>query len=141
MEVITAPAEIACMKALASLYLSGEMVYQLGNDHSAVGLTPENYEIILGLMELCGAIHEVQHAARQRYWSFRISPMAVQLSRQIAEKEAEPAKRKNVVEDIKYTLQCHPVAGWLFVAFTAITLFATAITQIGGALKVVGLIK
>jgi hypothetical protein len=46
-----------------------------------------------------------------------------------------------VIEDIKYTLQCHPIAGWLFVGFTAITLAATAITQIGGALKVLGIIK
>jgi hypothetical protein len=50
-------------------------------------------------------------------------------------------RENTVLEDIKYTLQCHPIAGWLFVGFTAITLAATAITQIGGALKVLGIIK
>lgn len=141
MDATITQTEIDCIKALAALYLAGHTDYFCQSGHEALGLTPENFATILGLMEHYGAIENAQHAGGQPYFMFRVTPHAVQLARRIEAKEAEPPKRKNVVEDIKYTLQCHPVAGWLFVAFTAITLLATAITQIGGALKVVGILK
>lgn len=141
METGISSAERDCILKLAAIYWSGNPEYLWKDDPHVLGLTADNYHVILGLMESYGAIDGAEHAAGQPYFIFRVTPKAVQLARRIEEKEAEPPKRKNVVEDLKYTLQCHPVAGWLLIAFTAITLAATAITQIGGALKMIGLIK
>jgi hypothetical protein len=54
--------------------------------------------------------------------------------------EAEKAENEgtDIVESVKLTLRKHPVAGWFFVAFSAVVALATAVNQIVGALKAIG---
>lgn len=126
MEIRLTANEIAIIKKLANLYASGVTSWRLENDHDALGLTAENYAPMMGIMERYGAIEGVQHTAAQRFSTFRISPMIIQLSRQIAEKEQEAPKLKNNVEEIKAFMQSKPIIAWLVIGSGVILILLNA---------------
>ena len=67
-----------------------------------------------------------------------INPMAVQLARHY---ESEDEKRKDIVNTIKNTLRKTPPTAYPIAIFILLVFIATAISQIGNAMKILGIIE
>src|SRR5262245_18582855 len=104
-----------------------------------VGIGPENREQLRVSFTRLGFI-EMTKIGHLHLRIYAISPMVVQYARQIELAERQKSEGKDIVESVKTTLRKHPVAGVVVVIFAAVVTLATAITQIAGALKVLGLI-
>lgn len=138
-EVALQGPEIDCIKALAKLFESGQPDWRAG-DLESLGLTNENYHQVLSQIQMFRGIASEETDRGDFYW-FTIKPEVVQLARKIAEEEKKNQEGKDLVESLKLTLRKHPVTAWGLIVFFAIITLATAITQIGGALKVLRIIN
>jgi hypothetical protein len=129
--------EIVCLKKLAELYEKGQFNWNKEQGFETIGLTEINFRPILTTLENAGYISTDQICGM---WmgSISIKGSVVLAARMIAKEEN---RRKDIMEYVKVTLREHPVIGWFFVISSAIVGLAIAITQIGGALKILGIIK
>jgi hypothetical protein len=141
MTLILSDVEKTCLKKMAELHEKGERLWKRDLGWESIGLTEESFLPVLSGFQGYGFIENVQHTLRTRFVMFAISATAVQTARDIAEQEKKLQEGKDIMEHVKVTLRKHPVAGWVIVVFTTVLIVATAITQIAGALKVLGLIK
>ena len=145
MEITLKGAEIECAKKLAQCYSEGRQLWSRSSDDKPedweqIGCTESNYEQVLGQMELVGAISDITHCLGARWYTFTIDPRAVQIARALESQEEKSKEGKDILESIKLTLKKHPVAGWLIAFGAGIVLLATAITQIHGAMKALGIV-
>jgi hypothetical protein len=126
------PAEAACAQRLAELFEKNTTCLTASNETmGALGLTPENREAILGVMEHLGVISDVVHArggSAGRFFSFLITPKALDVARAIRElEEAKKSERRDIVSEIQQKAKSHPVMAWLiFVAIVLAAVVATA---------------
>ena len=130
--------EMACLKKLAELFEKGELRWNSESGWESIGLTGTNFMPVISTFKKYGYIDGEINVNLLRHIDFSITPSAAQAVRVIAKEEE---KGKDIVEHVKVTLRNHPIIGWFTVIFIAITVFATAISQIGAALKVLGLSK
>lgn len=113
-------AEVKCVKCLAKAFAEGRLHADMQKgDWESVGVTAENYNGVLSIMEEYGLISKPFHHGPSRFLMFTVEPKAMVLARAIENKELEDAKGKDIVESIKITLKRHPVTAWSFLGFTA----------------------
>lgn len=128
--------EITFLKKLAEQFEMGKIHHH--GDTDSLGLPRASKFAVLKLFEEQGYIKEPIHTVGDFYSYFLITSKTSQAVRFMEEKKNE---RKDIVELVRLTLRKHPVTAWCFIALGALLFVATAITQVGGALKVLGIVK
>lgn len=134
-------AEIECVKRLAKMYEQGQTVWWNEDDYELLGLTVDNYFSVIGTMDLCGVITNHSHTSAGKYRMFEITPMAVQIARQIEQQELEENEGKDIVEKIKQKARSSPALAWIIIGFFLLMAIATFINQTIGIFQNLGWMK
>ena len=121
--------EIRCIKQLAKFFEQGHRTWANEEDYEELGLTKETYVSAIAVLEMHGAIENVEHNFESHYQSFTISPMVVQIARQIEEAEVEASKGKDIVEQIKQKTRSSPSMAWIIIIFFILVGLATLVNQ------------
>lgn len=129
--------EVICIKKLAERFLNGDATWRASNQWELLGLNESNYRSVLTMMQGRGAIGSVNGTGALPFKIFTITERAVWLARQIEERGAVKEDR---VEAVKIRVRRHRFFSLVVIAFVVVTVIATAITQIGGALKMLKII-
>jgi hypothetical protein len=135
--------EIACIKRLAQLYDLGQI--QNGSPWQEdpkfkLGIPEDKWISVLGTMEHCGAIDSVDHAEPIKYWEFRILPRAVQLARQIHDKENEKKEPDDMVDKIQNAARQNSFVAWLIICFLVVTALVSVVSNSITILEKLGII-
>jgi hypothetical protein len=135
-------AEVICIKRLAEIFDKGQLLLTIDSEDdsdTALNLPPERREAILSTMQDLGIITEVRHSDTVPFFGFKITSKAAQVARAILEQEK--GAPMDLVEQMRLTLRRKPLVAWPFIILLCILFIATAINQISGALKALGLTK
>ena len=110
-------AEIECAKRLAELFERGESVWRNHGKWEELSLTAENYESVLDTMVGLGAIGNTSDLMGSRFRWFTITPIAVQVAREIEKAEKEEQKGIDIVEQITKKARSSNTLAWGIIAF------------------------
>jgi hypothetical protein len=137
-------AEVACVKRLAELYDAGRFdngATDQNNPACNLGVPWDKWETVLRTMERVGVIDSAMHGAGAPFLTFRITPNAVQLARQIREEEQAKIPARNIVEEIKERAKSSPVLAWIILAFVGLAAFVAFVNQLLELLKKLGIVR
>jgi hypothetical protein len=129
--------EIRCVKKLAVIFTSGDNPVQCNAsagdftdaDLEPLGVTKDNRDAVLAMMEELNAIRGVSHNALCRYSWFEVSPKAVQIARAIEAEEAKKGEPGDFVAKVTEGARKRPVLGAVIIAFLVLTAAATLANQ------------
>ncbi|MFO0849565.1 MAG: hypothetical protein U0871_13560 [Gemmataceae bacterium] len=141
MDVALSDAERACVRILAGRFEAGQMRWRRSEGWGSIGLAEETYHPVLKMLEQYGFISDVSNTMEQRYVSFRIEPLCVQVVRTLDEDERKRQEGKDIVEHFQATLRRHPVWGRVILAGLMLTVLLSAVSSITTILKNLGWIK
>lgn len=131
-------AEVECARRLAAIHEKGAGHF-VSLDMDALGLTRENYAAVLGTMEHLGLITDAVHTTGGQYFHFRVTGRAVQLVRDIDQRE-QKAEAPDIVEQTKKAIRSHPVMGYVVVAVIGLSFLLVLVNQAISLLERLGVI-
>lgn len=134
--------EKACIRKLAELFRKGELVWDGYSNVESEGVTDENRIAIINMLRRYEFIKDSGTSggfggARL----YLITADAEQAAREFDEWDKKEKERKDVLENLKYTMKRHPVYGWLFVIIAVIGGTSFIIHNVVSALKDLGIVK
>ncbi len=135
--------EIECVKQVEDMVEKGECYVEadLNDDErdNALNVSPEKRAAILETMESMGLLAEVRHSDRLRYFAFKITSKAVQVAREIEEKQKDKNEPEDIVEQLKRTAKGNRAIAWALIIFVVLTALVTFINQLLELLKKIGI--
>jgi len=128
------------VKRLAELYEGGKLSIVAQEENQLLWggqeVQPNERESMLAKMEGLGVICDAQHVGGGPYYRFNIDVKAIEYARDFAKREQE-----DYVDKIKNTIRRKPILAGAILFISGLTLLAACVTQVAGALKVLGIIK
>ena len=96
MAVNLSDAEVSCLKILAALYEANDFYWSIEKGLESLGLTPQNYQPVLSMLQQYGYIDNVAHTTDGWFTMFSIHASSVQTVREF-ELEKKKLDNKDIV--------------------------------------------
>ena len=130
--------EKSCARLMAKMFNEGkgnpsrEEFLTAFEDHADILLSYNDYRALLEMMEHYGVVASALHvlSAEGRYYTFTISPKAVQVVRELDEQEKQSQEPGDIVEQIKSKAKSSPAVAWVIVGFIVLTALVSLISNL-----------
>jgi hypothetical protein len=128
-------AEIGCVKILAKSYENGQRAFNYQSDWESIGLTEENFSPVLLMLEHYGIISDAIKDFDIEFRAFQITPLAVQIARDIEDQEKKKEEPKDIVEGVTQMARKNRTLATVIIFGLVLTAALTAVNQFLSILK------
>ena len=108
--------------------------FQFQNDWHTIGLTNENHIPVLSLLEHHGLIEVLVRTFDEEFGAFKISPLAVQVARDMDKQEKKSQEPKDLVDEFRNMARKTKA---IAISILAVSVFVVVITGVNQLLSLV----